>query len=360
MNEIVVSGKKVAILSDVHWGKSGDSDLKINTLNTYFDWYLETIRSKGITNMIFLGDWFDNRNRISVKTLNQAYNTLKRFSDNGINVFMIVGNHDSHLKNSIDVNSVKLYSDIAKIFPIEELTEVFFVDSGKKGLLCPWDTFEKAEGNYDVLFGHFDFDGAFLKGSVHQSSCTIGNILDHAPLAFSGHFHLRNTYNHKNGKLLTVGCPVELDWGDAGNEKGLYILDVNKMEYEFIPNTFSPKHIKLYWSRIQAKTEDLTCIKGNYIKFVIDTEYKYEHIMKMTGIIDSMNPVIPCEKDFVYNTALNALEEFSVANDDLLKMSKLEYMRKYIEEYFKDEEDTLDEVRMMKLTEDVYQRTEEN
>jgi DNA repair exonuclease SbcCD nuclease subunit len=362
MNEIMISGEEVALLSDVHWGKSRDSDLKINTLNTYFDWYINILKERNIKVVLFLGDWFDNRNNISVKTLNQAYDTLKRFSDDGIKVYMIIGNHDSHLKNSIAVNSVKLYGDIKNIYPIEDLTEVYFTE-GKRGLLCPWDTFERAQGTYDVLFGHFDFDGAYLKDSVHHSNCSMTSILERAPLAFSGHFHLRNTYNHKQGKLITVGCPVELDWGDAGNEKGVYILNTTTLDYEFIPNTFSPKHVKLYWSKIQAKTEDMKRVSGNYIKFVIDVEYKYEHIIKVTNLIDSLGPVLPCENDYVYNTSLNALEEFSVADDSLLTMSKLDYMRKYIEEYFKDADeadDSLDVDRMMKLTEDVYLRTEEN
>ena len=80
MKEITISSDKIALLSDVHWGKSRDSDVKLKVLNDYFDWYIQLLRNKGIDTVIFLGDWFDNRNLISVKTTNQAYEILKKFS----------------------------------------------------------------------------------------------------------------------------------------------------------------------------------------------------------------------------------------------------------------------------------------
>lgn len=359
MNQITINAKKIALVSDVHWGKSRDSDTKLKVINDYFDWYLNLLKEKNVDTILFLGDWFDNRNLISVKTQNQAYDVIRKISEAGITMYMIIGNHDAYFKNTIEVNSIKPYSDIKNIYPIQDLTQVKF-SSGKTGLLCPWDTFDKSmKDKYDVMFGHFEFQGAYLTGSVSTGALNVGDILKVAPLAFGGHYHLRNAYKQKNGTLVTVGCPAELDWGDTGNEKGVYILDTESMNYEYIKNDLSPKHIKIHWSKIKNKVEDFSKIEGNYVKFVIDTAYKFEHIMKVINIINALNPLRPCETDFVYSNNMNALDGLDFnADDKILSMSKIDYMIKYIEEYFKNtEEDEMDIDKMVQLTEQFYKST---
>ncbi len=359
MNQITINADKVALVSDVHWGKSRDSDIKLKVINDYFDWYLDLLKEKNIDTIIFLGDWFDNRNLISVKTQNRAYDMVRKISEMGITLYMIVGNHDAYFKNTIEVNSIRPYTEIPNVYPIEDLTEIKF-KSGKTGLMCPWETFNKnMKSKYDVMFGHFEFQGAYQGGSVSMGAFNIGDILNNAPLAFSGHYHLKNVYKQKTGKLITVGSPAELDWGDAGNEKGVYILDTKTMEYEYVKNELSPNHVKLYWSKIKNKVEDFTKVEGNYVKFVVDTTYEYEHVMKIINIINALNPLRPCETDLVYNNNMNALQSLNFdADDNILSMSKIEYMIKYIEEYFKNtEEEELDLDRMIRITEKFYKDT---
>ena len=47
-----------------------------------------------------------------------------------------------------------------------------------------------------------------------------------------------------------VGNPFEMDFGDSYQRKGYYILDITKSSYEFVESTFTPKHIKIFLSKL--------------------------------------------------------------------------------------------------------------
>jgi hypothetical protein len=53
-----------------------------------------------------------------------------------------------------------------------------------------------------------------------------------------------------------------MDFGDAGNEKGYYILDFDTLEYEFTPNNISPTYRKVSLSELVRE--------GSITKSVID------------------------------------------------------------------------------------------
>ena len=362
MNSITIGSRRVALFSDLHWGKSRDSDVKLQSANEFIDWFIELVKKENINDVIFLGDWFDNRNSITVKTQNHSYAALRKFSDNGINLYMIVGNHDAYFKDTIDINSIKHYHDIPGIYPIEELTEIHFSPTNKYGLMCPWETYTESDETYDVMFGHYEFQGAYLVGTVSSSGMNIEDLLVKSPMIFGGHYHIRAEYDHKEGKVVTLGCPLELTWGDYENPKGVYILDTEDMSYEFIENKISPKHIRMYWSHIKDSNEKFDKIKGNYVKLVVDTKYKFEHIMKVLNMINTKNPLKAAEPEFVYNKNMNILSTVDITSDSdgVLSMSKLEYMENYIVEYFKNSDDVegMEADIMITMMKDLYKETE--
>ena len=100
-----IKGDKFLIFSDIHWGINNDVQYKLDNTDKCIDWIIETAISKNVKNIIFLGDWFHNRNYTSVKTAYTSYKAVKRMSDNGLSVILLVGNHDAYFKESIQVNS---------------------------------------------------------------------------------------------------------------------------------------------------------------------------------------------------------------------------------------------------------------
>tara|TARA_Y100001972_G_C7606425_1_gene303952 strand:- start:715 stop:1155 length:441 start_codon:yes stop_codon:yes gene_type:complete len=53
-----------------------------------------------------------------------------------------------------------------------------------------------------------------------------------------------------------------MDFGDAGNQKGFYTLDLDRMEYDFTPNNISPNYMKISLGELVRE--------GNFTKTIID------------------------------------------------------------------------------------------
>ena len=101
---------KVAIITDTHYGARKNSKLFHDYfLKFYNDIFFPTIDKEGIDTILHLGDAFDNRTGINFAALSWAKNNIfDPIKERGINVHLIVGNHDSYYKNTNDVNAVDL------------------------------------------------------------------------------------------------------------------------------------------------------------------------------------------------------------------------------------------------------------
>jgi DNA repair exonuclease SbcCD ATPase subunit len=333
MNKFDLSTTKFAILSDIHWGISNNSDIKNDILVKYIDWYIDLLKKHKINTVLFLGDWFDSRTTLSVKTINVVLQICKKFEKNKIKMFLIVGNHDIYYKDTLEINSLNIFNEFKNITVLKEPAHLRNEKVDKSLYLFPWNTFSTEYGKCDLMLGHFNFQGAKMVGTVNTTGETIETLLKVAPQIFSGHFHLRNTYTRKGGELITVGNPVQQTWGDFDNQKGVYIYDLKTMSYEFIENDISPTYQRIYFSKFKKKLEDLKNVRGNFVEFVVDEKVKIEVIMKIKKAIESSRPITHCLVDYVFNKKKLELKDMKFdENSDILNMSKYEYMIKYINE----------------------------
>jgi hypothetical protein len=277
-------------------------------------------------------------------------------------MYLFVGNHDAYFKGTIEVNSLSPFQNIPNIHVIDKAEEVNFICGDKYALFMPWDCFDEKKykkNQYDYMFGHFEFAGAEFNAAMTCKHGYSGSSLtDAAPLVFSGHFHKRKEYEYRNGKIVTVGCPLELDWSDYGNSKGIYLFKPKSGKYEFIENTVTPKHIKLYLTKLFTNPEPLYNVSGNYIRFIIDTNYKFEQVMKLVGVINKMSPLKPCETEFTVNRNFY----WDGSDDDIdtqletAHMTKLDYLFKFIQKTPEDQLGELTPKRLEKLMKNYYEK----
>lgn len=351
--------KKIGVISDIHWGKSRDSQIKLKITEDYINWFKSEVKNKNLDLVIFCGDWFDNRNSIAISTMYKSYYCLKSLSEI-VPVILIVGNHDTTLKRSIEINSLEHFKEIPNVWIVCHTEELELDD--KIGLLCPWeDSLEGSLSKYDFMFGHFEFNGAALPGYTF-SGCNINlsTLANISPLIFGGHFHIRKEYAMKKSKLITVGSPFELSWGDYQNTKGYYILDVKTRSYEFCENTISPKHIKYYWSKIKSEKEKILKkdVKGNWVRLVIDEKYDFEKIIKILNTINLKEPIKPCEPEYLYNVNPSIIDLDVINSDAKITMSKLEYIKKYLNKMDNEVFNDIDRQSVVDLIEQYYYNAE--
>jgi hypothetical protein len=109
-----------------------------------------------------------------------------------------------------------------------------------------------------------------------------------------------------------------MDYGDADNAKGYYILDLNTLVYNFFENNISPKYVKVNLSEL-VKNESINDtireqFRGNFIKLYIDRNISHEDMIFLTNILNQLQPLsLNIEYDINYNviTSSNIEADFS-------------------------------------------------
>ena len=87
---------KIALITDTHFGARNDSLLFLDFFSKFYkNIFFPTLKERGITEVIHLGDVVDRRKFINYKTLNSMKEILFfPLKEMGGNVKIIVGNHD--------------------------------------------------------------------------------------------------------------------------------------------------------------------------------------------------------------------------------------------------------------------------
>ena len=90
---------KIAMFTDIHWGCRNNSDQHNQDCTEYVDWFISQVKKNKCNTIIFMGDWFENRNAINVATLNASYDALDKLNKLELPIYFLVGNHDLYHRN---------------------------------------------------------------------------------------------------------------------------------------------------------------------------------------------------------------------------------------------------------------------
>ena len=315
-----MSDSRFAIFTDLHLGVHQNSSTWHNIALKWADWFVEELKSKSIKNILFLGDFFHSRSEISVNTIHASSEFLNRFKD--FNLFMVVGNHDSYYKQKSDIHSLSILTGYPNITIYDKTITTSICD--KKVTFCPWgfsyDDIEKS----DIIFGHFEIES--FKMNAHKL-CEVGvkpkQLLKKADIIFSGHFHLNEEREYDEGKIVYVGSPFQLDFGERDSRKGYYIIDFNNLSYNFYNNEVTPTHHRLLLSEI-INDEDIDegvkeIIKNNFIKLVIDKPIDQKIIDKIIHNCSICSPLSMVVDPLINYEITNDLKDSDLSGIDISK-----------------------------------------
>jgi DNA repair exonuclease SbcCD nuclease subunit len=290
---------KIALVSDLHFGVHQGNSVWHNISYEFAKWFRDELRKRKIQDIVICGDVNNDRNEISVHTLSIVTEIFKLWSD--FNIKILIGNHDAYYKDRCDINSLSQFSGWSniEIYDDNHIIEQF----DKRFGFVPWSKDIGKMPKCDIIFGHFDISGfTMVKGKICADGIKSYDVLKMADLIISGHFHLKDERRFENGTILYLGCPYELCWNDYNTQKGFYTLDLETKQTEFIENTFSPKHKRIFLTELLA-ADGITSllkneIKGNIVKFIIDKEIKSDKIEMLIGKLSTFQPL-------VFNTEFN-------------------------------------------------------
>jgi DNA repair exonuclease SbcCD nuclease subunit len=247
--------RKIFVLGDLHLGVRNNS-MEWSQIQTEFllDFFLKKVDEDGFDPnrdiLIQVGDWNHVRESTNVRiyknSLEIASRLTKKFKRG---VYVILGNHDVYYKDRNDTHSLEGFDKMFNNFHIFTEPAQISINSHQV-LMLPWvesvdeiKSIVKANSKCDYVFCHADVKGFSLNRSTKLEHGLEYEDLKQFKRVYSGHIHIRQEKNN----VLYVGTPYEMDRGDRGNVKGLYVIDStsNKFTEKFIENTVSPKHIKI-------------------------------------------------------------------------------------------------------------------
>lgn len=317
---------KVAVITDTHLGAKKGSDMILESQMRFFkNQFIPELKAAGITKVLHLGDFFDNRVHINSKILNAAVKLLSEDMA-GFEIFIMVGNHDSYFESTIDVNSIEPLSLIPNVHIIKTITEMDIYD--RKFLMVPWIVNEetaKAEiekSKADVCVGHFElksFD--MFRNKICENGFDYEFFLKKFKLTLSGHFHTRSERVLDTHKIAYIGNAYHLTRNDIGDERGYAILDTETLELNLVNNTESMKFVSLKYP--QEVTEEL--VRGNTVDVYADyNAVSEEDMLKYISLIESFNPAQPVTKKL-----LNSINYSTSA--DIQIGSVTDFMNEYIQ-----------------------------
>lgn len=252
---------KIAILGDLHFGIK-DDDRWVQAYQKSFIEYLDNYcMSNGIETIFQLGDWFDVRRGISQDTLHFQRTVVDPIMAKYA-TYVIVGNHDAHLRESLHPNScteILARNDFYHVIEDMETINVYGIDFD----FIPWICKENCDDIYSKIgvsnskyaLMHAELNGFYFSKGQKSSGGDDAGFLKKYKQVWSGHFHTQS----KAGNIHYLGTPYTLTMADADEVRGFFIFDTETHELEFVGNpdcwhhkvhfnadTFNPKCIESF------------------------------------------------------------------------------------------------------------------
>ena len=349
-----ISGK-VLVFTDLHIGLKGAQKNRLAICARVVKKIIDYTVANGIGTILFLGDW--NHTRVSTENnaLNVSYRLMQALAKVA-KVYAILGNHDIYMKNSLDINSLVIFKDLANVVLVDKIMEASI--NGNKSLLIPWlgDLTAYDKESQDMLFGHFDISSKFLiksyvadnaaKGvseelgkelSADKDLGSVGDLVgDFVDVAkktgkiFSGHIHGHKEFLSKGRWFSFVGSPYQQNLGELGCKCGFYVID-EANNAKFVELEGIPKHVEVRVSQMLKDDFDFSCIKGNIVHKIYDVDIEAADDAKLSQKINDQQPYEELMPDYevaLKDTPMTEITDESIA---LIKKSKMEYVKRYVE-----------------------------
>lgn len=270
-------------------------------------------------------------------------------------LYMIVGNHDAYLKDSIDINSLNIFRQEENVRIIDKAEQIDL--NGQTCLLAPWltdmTTFEK--NMFDIMIGHFEVSSKYLiqsyvddhSAGTKASSSVISEISKELPVVttdligsfvdavkptgiiYAGHIHKRRECISRGRKFIFIGAPYQQTMGESGDRCGFYVLDEHNAP-TFMEISDVPKYMQLNMSDLITDEFDFAIAAGNIVQRIYDVEVSRAQEITVQQKLDAVRPYEEILPDYLVKPDHAPASEDSTFSVDAIRKSKLDYIKNYV------------------------------
>lgn len=265
---------KIALITDTHFGARNDN----LTFNEHFykfydEVFFPYLIKNDIKTVVHLGDVLDRRKFVSYRIAHDFRRKfLNRFSELGIDLHLIVGNHDTYYKNTNSVNSLDelVHHENATVYSEAEVVEF----DGTQIMMMPWINSENYasavklmnETTAQICMGHLEINGFEMHAGHKAENGYSKELFKRFDMVMSGHFHKKSD----DGQVYYLGTPYEITWSDHNCPKGFHLFDTSTRELTRVVNPYTLFH-KVYYddSTVDYNAFDVESLKEKFVKIVV-------------------------------------------------------------------------------------------
>lgn len=279
---------KIAILNDTHAGCRNSSDIFMDYQEQFYrDVFFPYLLENNITQILHLGDYYDNRKTINFKALQHNRKIfLEPMRKHGITMDIIPGNHDVYYKNTNELNALKELQGhyMNEVNLIMEPTVMNY--DGTEVALVPWINPENEKSTLEflkntsaeIVGAHLELQGfEMARGQVCMDGMSKKHF-DRFDMVLTGHFHAKSSMDN----IHYLGSQMEFFWNDCDDPKHFHILDTETREITAIQN---PVRIyeKIYYDHENMnKFKDLKYLDNKFVKVIVTNKgdpYDFERFI---------------------------------------------------------------------------------
>jgi len=263
--------KKVACMTDIHFGLKSNSLIHLNDCEDFIDWFIVEAKQSGCDTGIFLGDWLHNRSSINPVTLDFSVRCMEKLGRAFDQFIWFPGNHDLFFRDKRDVHSSSFGRHIPGVTVVDSVTTIDDVTLVPWLVKEEWKAISKSKSRY--VFGHLELPTFMMNAMVAAPDHGLlqPTHFRNQELVFSGHFHKRQN----QGKIWYIGNAFPHDFADSwDDERGMMIMEWGRTP-EFHAWTDAPKYRSIKLSQLIEDKDNILKSKM-YLKVTADVELNYE------------------------------------------------------------------------------------
>ena len=347
---------KIAIVTDTHFGARNDN-LNFNEYfyKFYDNIFFPTLKERGITTCVHMGDVVDRRKYISYRIANDFRNRfISRFKELGIDLHILIGNHDTYYKNTNEINSMDELVGRDRVWIYSEPQVVEFDDVPIQ--FIPWinsgnysKTMEAlAHSSAQIIMGHLEVSGFQMYRGQYSENGWDKELFRRFDTVFSGHYH----HKSDDGQIYYLGTPYQIYWNDFDDPKGFHIFDTNTRELERIVNPYILFR-KIYYDDTQENysNHDVEQYKEQYVKLIVVNKkdlYEFDKFVDRLLVADAYD--VKIIEDFSEWDASNVSDDIVKNTEDTMTL-----LERYVDEL----DVTLDKNRLKNTMKSLYNEAQD-
>lgn len=298
---------KIGIFGDIHFQPKG-----LERIVKTGDWIIEEFKRHGVDQVVCLGDALVTREDVDVASQSYAIDFFKRLGDTWPTK-VILGNHDMNLKHARHVSSldslvlhpnIKLFRELAAEKNGDTTFLLIPYHEDQTEILKKISSIPESLGKDIIVFGHLSLNGAVqnTRYNTKFDGAMGPDVFKNFRRTYTGHFHVFQEMDHH---VTYVGSPLQFNFGDAGDKRGVLVYDTETNSDQFILNPFYDAFKVIQSSELDSLTEET--VKNCFVTVIYDDIVTKESHEQVQQKLESLG-ALQVRKESVIEKAIRSHE----------------------------------------------------